>query len=115
MRRPGRAAPTREDLLLQLADDELRIERLGRLHPDDVDREVASDRQQPGRDPPATRVVCAGVLPGSHERLLGDVLGGALVTHDRQHQAVDARLEAADERRRSVGIAGRETGYERFI
>src|SRR5918996_3117606 len=44
----GAAGNTR---LLKLVDHEVRIERLDRLHPDDVDGEVAGDREKPGGDP----------------------------------------------------------------
>ena len=100
---------------LKRGGHELGIERLGLLPPDDVDGDVAGDRQQPRRDPAATRIVRAGVLPGAHERLLGNILGGALVAHDRQHQAVHPRLETAGERRRGVRVAGRQTGQEGLV
>jgi hypothetical protein len=62
---------------------ELGIERFGLLAPNDVYGEVAGDRQEPGRDPAATRIVGSCVSPRPDERLLRDVLGGALVAHDR--------------------------------
>jgi hypothetical protein len=95
--------------LLKLGRHEVGIERLGRLHPDDVNREVAGDRQEPGHDTAAPRIVGSSVLPGSHERLLSHVLGRALVTNDCQDEAIDTRLEAAREGRGGVRVAGRET------
>jgi hypothetical protein len=47
-------------------------QRLGRLDPYGVDGEVAGDRQETGRHPPAPWIVGSGVLPGSGEGLLGD-------------------------------------------
>ena len=101
--------------LLQLGRHEVGIERLRGLYPDDVDGEVTGDRQEPGRDAAATWIVGSGVPPGPHERLLGHILGGGLVAHDRQHQAVDPRLEAPYECRRGVRVAGRQTGQKGLI
>ena len=64
---------------------------------------------------PAPRVVGRGVTPGTEERLLGDVLGGAVVGDDRARQPEDATLEAPDERRRRIRIAGRESGHQRVV
>ena len=55
------------------------------------------------------------MLPRADERLLGHVLRDALVPHDGQHEAVDARLEATDECRRSVRVPSRETGQKGLI
>jgi hypothetical protein len=91
------------------------VERLDALDPDDVDGEVARDRNEPGQHPAATRIVRAGVSPRPYEGLLRDILGDALVAHDGQHQAVDASLEATRERGRSIGVAGGKTGQKRLI
>ena len=71
--------------------DRVRVERLGALRAQVVDRQVAGDRQQPGRDPAAAGVVGAGVAPGAGERLLRDLLGDRVVA---DHASPRARTRA---------------------
>src|SRR5690606_29929702 len=83
--------------------------------PHAVQRAVAGDAEQPGRDRPPALVEAVGEAPGPHERLLGHVLGVAGVADDGERQAVDLALEAAHEGRRRGGVAGREAGEERLV
>lgn len=64
---------------------------------DGVDRQVTGDRQQPGEHRSAPDVVGAGRLPGPQEGLLTDILGEPAIAGDRDRQAEDPALEAADE------------------
>ena len=64
---------------------------------------------------PASRVVGRRVTPGTEERLLRDVLGRAVVGDDRAGQTEDATLEAPDERRRRIRIAGSESRHQRVV
>ena len=96
-------------------EERLRGHRLGAPQPDGVDRQVAGDRQQPGRHRAAPGVIGRRVPPCPHEGLLGDVLGPARVAHDRQRQAVDAPLEAADERGRGGPVARGQARQERIV
>jgi hypothetical protein len=108
-RAPGSAG------LLELARQEIGIERLGAPHPDHIDGQVARDREQPGRYPPPTWVEGAGVFPGPYKGFLGNVLGHPFIAHDRQHQSIDPCLETPDERRRGVGVTGRQTEEQSLI
>ena len=59
-----------------------RVARLGDAPAQLVDRPAARDREQPGEQAAALRVVAVGALPGLEEDLLLDVLGrGALAEH----------------------------------
>jgi hypothetical protein len=55
------------------------------------------------------------VPPGPEQRLLRAVLGRAGIARDREGETVDAALEAADERRGGVGIAGSHAGQQRVV
>ena len=55
------------------------------------------------------------MTPGAEERLLRDVLGGAVVGDDRAGQTEDATLEAPDERRRRIRVAGSESRHQRVV
>ena len=95
--------------------DRVRVQRLGALRPQVVDREVAGDREQPGGDPPAARVVGAGVAPRAHEGLLCDLLRDRGVADHAHGEPVHARLEPPHECGRGLRVPGGEPGDQRFI
>src|SRR5918994_7464152 len=99
----------------ELGGDHLRIDRVDAAHPRDIDREVAGDREQPGRDSSLALVVCAGVPPHARESLLRDLLRYMRLADDGQRQTVDPPLEATDERGRGIGIAGREASEQCLV
>jgi hypothetical protein len=94
---------------------DLGVQWLRPSHAHRVDRRVAGDRQQPGGDAAAPRVIGARVAPRPHERLLRHVLGGAGIAHDRDHEPVHARLVAADESRGRVRLPGRKARQQRLV
>ncbi len=96
-------------------DQDRRVEADRPAHSDCVDREIAGDREQPTHHAPASRVVRRRVTPGTEKRLLCDVFGRALVGDDGAGQTEDATLEAPDERRRRIRIAGSEPRYQRVV
>ena len=55
------------------------------------------------------------MLPGPDERLLGDVLGGAVVVDDRAGETEDPALEPLDERRSGITVAGGEAGDQGIV
>ena len=55
------------------------------------------------------------MTPGAEERLLRDVLGGPVVGDDRAGQTEDATLEAPDESRRRIRVAGGESRHQRVV
>ena len=55
------------------------------------------------------------MAPGPQERLLGDVLGGAGLAHDRERQPEHPPLEAAHECRGRFGIAGCQAGEQGVV
>ena len=55
------------------------------------------------------------MLPRPDERLLGDVLGGAVVGDDRPRQPEHAPLEARTNADAASLIAGRQPGHERIV
>ena len=60
--KPSSTGPPRLRGQLELARQEIGIERLGAPHPDHIDGQVAGDREQPGRYLPPTWVEGAGGL-----------------------------------------------------
>ena len=95
--------------------DRVRVERLGALRAQVVDRQVAGDREQPGGDAAAAGVVVAGVAPGAGERLLGDLLGDGGVADHAHREPEHARLEAAHERGRGGCVPRGESGHKCLI
>ena len=96
-------------------DQDRRVEADRPSHAHRVDREIAGDREQPTHHAPAAGVVGRCVTPGTEKRLLGNILGGAVVGDDRARQTEDATLEAPDERRRSIRVAGSESRHQRVV
>ncbi len=91
------------------------VERRRLPEPEGVDGQPATDRHDPGAHRGATAVECAGVPPGTLERLLGDVLRQRAITDHGHGQAVHLPLEAPHEDRARLGLAGGDRGQEGLV
>ena len=105
------------DLVLDrdLRGDHLRIDGIEALHPGHVDRQVASDREQPGGDPALAGVVVARVPVDAREGLLGDLLRDRGLADDRQGESEDPPLKAAHEGGRRARVTGRKAGEQCLV
>src|SRR3954471_5149155 len=100
---------------LQPSGECVRVDRLGALESQHVDRRVAGDAEQPREDAPAADVVARGIPPGPDEDVLGQVLGRGPVLQHRQCESVDRPLEASDERGRRIGVPRGHSREKRVV